>query len=127
MIQTQTIDITHVKKILENCPHFDMIVHYEYPYGDTLSKKLIDWYRELVFSANGNNENQLLLIRALDYSLYLYVRDNKYKREIRRVLTEEELTFDSKDIIKDVINKLIAFTNDYQKEEVREVSVARWL
>ena len=127
MIQPQTIDITHVKKILENCPHFDMIVHYEYPYGDTLSKKLIDWYRELVFSANGNNENQLLLIRALDYSLYLYVRDNKYKREIRRVLTEEELTFDSKDIIKDVINKLIAFTNDYQKEEVREVSVARWL
>ena len=127
MIQTQTIDITHVKKILENCPHFDMIVHYEYPYGDTLSKKLIDWYRELVFSANGNNENQLLLIRALDYSLYLYVRDNKYKKEIRRVLTEEELTFDSKDIIKDVINKLIAFTNDYQKEEVREVSVARWL
>ena len=127
MIQTQTIDITHVKKILENCPNFDMIVHYEYPYGDTLSKKLIDWYRELVFSANGNNENQLLLIRALDYSLYLYVRDNKYKREIRKVLNEDELTFENKDIIKDVIKKLIEFTNDYQKEEVREVRAARWL
>lgn len=127
MIQTQTIDMTHVKKILENCPHFDMIVHYEYPYGDILSKKLLDWYRELIFSANGNNENQLMLIRALDQSLYLYVRDNKYKRELRKVLTVDELTFENKDIIKDVIKKLIEFTNDYEKEEIRKVSTSRWL
>jgi len=127
MIQTQTIDMTHVKKILDNCPHFDMIVHYEYPYGDILSQKLLDWYRELVFSANGNNENQLMLIRALDQSLYLYVRDNKYKRELRKILTVDELTFENKDIIKDVIKKLIEFTNDYEKEEIREVSTSRWL
>ena len=65
MIQTQTIDIEHVRKVLQNCPHFDKIVNYEYPYGDTLSKKLIDWYRELIFSANGNNEKQLMLIKIL--------------------------------------------------------------
>ena len=127
MIQTQTIDMTHVKKILENCPHFDMIVHYEYPYGDIMSKKLLDWYRELVVSANGNNENQLMLIRALDQSLYLYVRDNKYKREVRKVISSDELTFENKDTIKDVIKKLIEFTNDYEKEEIREVSTSRWL
>ena len=38
MIQTQTIDIQYVKKILENCPNYDKIVNYEYPYGDILSK-----------------------------------------------------------------------------------------
>ena len=64
MIQTQTIDIEHVRKVLQNCPHFDKIVNYEYPYGDTLSKKLIDWYRELIFSANGDNEKQLMLING---------------------------------------------------------------
>lgn len=127
MIQTQTIDIGHVKKILENCPHFDMIIHYEYPYGDVLSKKLIDWYRELIFSANGNNENQLLLIRALDQSLYLYVRDNKYKRELRKILSIDELTFENKNIIKNSIKKLIEFTNNYEKQEIREVNISKWL
>lgn len=127
MIQTQTIDINHVKKILENCPHFDTIVKYEYPYGDNLSKKLIDWYRELVFSANGMNENQLLVIKALDKSLYLYVRDNKYKRGLRKIIKIDELTFQSKDIIKDVIKRLIDFTNSYEKKELREVSISRWL
>lgn len=127
MIQTQTINIDHVKKILENCPHFDTIVNYQYPYGDILSKKLIDWYRELIFSANGNNENQLLLIKALDRSLYLYVRDNKYKRGLRKIIRLEELTFEDKNIIKEVIKKLIEFTNSYEKKEIREVSTARWL
>ena len=127
MIQTKTIDIGHVKKVLENSPNFEKIIHYEYPYGDILSKKLIDWYRELIFSASGNNENQLLLIRALDRSLYLYVRDNKYKRGLRKIITTDELTFENKDLIKDVIKRLIEFTNNYEKKEVREVSVSKWL
>lgn len=127
MIQTQTIDIQHVKRILENCPHYDMIINYEYPYGDILSKKLIDWYRELIFSANGNNENQLMLIKSLDKSLYLYVKDNKYKRGIRKIISIDELTFDDKNIIKEVIKKLIEFTSNYEKKEVREVNIAKWL
>ena len=126
MIQTQTIDIQHVKRILENCPHYDMIINYEYPYGDILSKKLIDWYRELIFSANGNNENQLMLIKSLDKSLYLYVKDNKYKRGIRKIISVDELTFDDKNIIKEVIKKLIEFTSNYEKKEVREVNIAKW-
>ena len=127
MIQTQTIDIWHVKTILENCPNFDKIVHYEYSYGDYLSKKLIDWYRELIFSANGKDENQLMLIKALDRSLYLYVRDNKYKRGIRKVITVDELVLDNKESIRNVIKKLIEFTSNYEKKEVREVSVSKWL
>ena len=127
MIQTQTIDIQHVKKILENCPHYDMIVNYEYPYGDVLSKRLIDWYRDLIFSANGNDENQLLLIKALDKSLYLYVKDNKYKRGIRKIIDVSELGFNDKSVNKETIKKLIEFTNNYEKKEIRELSISRWL
>ena len=127
MIQTQTIDIEHVRKVLKNCPHYDQVVNYEYPYGDTLSKKLIDWYRELIFSANGNDEKQLLLINALDRSLYLYIKDNKYKRGIRQIITDEELTFEDKKLIKEVIRKLIEFTTSYEKKEVLEFSNTKWL
>lgn len=127
MLQTQTIDITHVKTILENCPNFDKIVHYEYPFGDVLSQKLIDWYRELIFSANGNNKEQLLLISALDKSLYLYIKDNKYKRGLRKIIKVDELELNSKDLIKNVIRKLIEYTSNYENTEVREVSVSKWL
>ena len=114
MIQTQTIDIQHVKKILENCPHYDMIVNYEYPYGDVLSKKLIDWYRELIFSANGNDENQLLLIKALDKSLYLYVKDNKYKLARTFLLVYKE------EYLKENGNKLIDFVLSEEGQNIVE-------
>lgn len=127
MLQTQTIDIEHVRIVLNNCPNYDTIINYEYPYGDTLSKKLIDWYRELIFSADGTNENQLMLIRALDKSLYLYVKDNKYKRGLKKIIKDEELSFQNKNVIKDVIKKLIEYTNNYEKKEVLEVTVAKWL
>lgn len=127
MLQTQTIDIEHVRIVLKNCPNYDAIVNYEYPYGDNLSKRLIDWYRELIFSADGTNENQLMLIRALDKSLYLYVKDNKYKRGLKKIIKDEELGFENKAIIKDVIKKLIEYTNNYEKKEVLEVTVAKWL
>ena len=127
MIQTQTIDINHVRKTLENCPNFDKIVNYEYPYGDVLSKKLIDWYRELIFSANGNNESQLMVINALDKSLYLYVKDNKYKRGIRKIISVDELSFENKEVIKEVIKRIIEFTNSYEKKELRDFSIGRWL
>ena len=127
MIQTQTVDIGYVKKILESSPHYNTIIQYEYPYGDILSKKLIDWYRELIFSASKDNEEQLLLVRVLDRSLYLYVRDNKYKRGIRKLITADELTFENRNTIKEVIKKLIVYTNNYEKKEVRELTVSKWL
>ncbi len=127
MLQTETIDIEHVRIVLKNCPNYDEIVNYEYPYGDTLSRKLIDWYRELIFSAKGDNEKELMLIRALDKSLYLYVRDNKFKRGLKKIIHDDELNFSNKAVIKDVIRRLIEYTNNYEHEEVLDITVSKWI
>ena len=127
MLQTDKIDIGHIEKILKNCPNYDIIVHYEYPYGDVLSKMLIEWYRELIFSANGKSDNQMILIKVLDRILYLYVKDNKYKRGLRKIISTDDLTFKNKETVKDVIKKLITYTDNYENQEVREFTNAKWL
>ena len=55
------------------------------------------------------------------------LRDNKYKRGIRKIITDEELSFEDKNLIKEVIKKLIEFTSSYEKKEVLEFSNTRWL
>ena len=127
MIQTQTVDIGYVKKILSSSPHYYKIIKYEYPYGDTLSKKLIDWYRDLIFSANKESKDQLALVQVLDQCLYLYVSENKYKRDFRKIITVDELNFENRNSIKEVIKKIIIYTDNYQKREVRELDVSKWL
>ena len=127
MLQTQTIDIAHVQKILGKCPYYDYIVNYEYEEGDTLTSTLIDWYRDLIFSANANDEAQLKIVGAIDYSMHLYVRDNKYKRGLKKLITIDDFSLENKVKIKDVIKKIILFTNTYEKEEILEVSNSKWL
>lgn len=127
MLKTQTIDIEHVQRILNSCPYYDQIVNYEYQEGDFLSKALIDWYRELIFSADGFNEKQLKIISAMDRAMYLYVKENKYKKGLKKVLSENDISIDSQISIANAIKKILMFTNSYEKQEILEISSSMWL
>jgi len=127
LVYTQTIDVTFVNKILKHCPHYDYIVNYEYEYGDSLSSKLIDWYRELIFAVNGNDEKQLKIVEALDKGLYLYVKDNKYKSELKKHLSIEDISLESKKLIKNLIKKIIVFTSKYEQRQIMEVTSSIWI
>lgn len=127
MVKTQTIDIEYVQKVLKYCPNFDSIVNYEYEYGDVLSSKLIDWYRDLVFSTDGNNEKQLTIISFIDKSLSMYVKDRRYKKGLSKILTVEDISLNNQSLIKELIKKIVLFTNNYEKKRVLEISSSKWL
>jgi len=127
LVYTQTVDVEFVNKILKHCPNYDYIVNYEYDYGDYISSKLIDWYRELIFAVNGNDEKQLQVVQALDKGLYLYVKDNNYKNEFRKNITLDDISLENKNLIKDLIKKIIVFTSKYEQKQIMEVTSAIWI
>ena len=127
LVETKTINLRYVNKILSNCPNYDKIVNYEYEYGDTLSSKLIDWYRELIFSCDGENVNQLRIIYQIDHSLSMYVEDNQYKRGLSRILSKDEVDLNNSILIQNVIKKIIEFTNQYERDEILELVSNKWL
>lgn len=127
LVYTKTVDVAFVNKILKHCPHYDFIVNYEYDYGDNFSSKLIDWYRELIFAVNSNDEKQLKIVEALDKGLYFYVKDNKYKNEFKKNLTVEEINLESKKLIKDLIKKIIVFTSKYEQKQIMEFTSSIWI
>ena len=127
MLKTQTINIEYVKKVLKYCPNFDSIVNYDYEYGDVLSSKLIDWYRELVFSTDGNNEKQLAIISFIDKSLNMYVKERRYKKGLSKIITIDEISLNNQNLIKELIKKIVSFTNNYEKKKVLEISSSKWI
>lgn len=127
LVETKTINLRYVNKILSNCPNYDKIVNYEYEYGDTLSSKLIDWYRELIFSCDGENVNQLRIIYQIDHSLSLYVEDNQYKRGLSKILSKDEVDLNNSVLIQRVIKKIIEFTNQYERDEILGLVNNKWL
>lgn len=127
MLKTQTINIEYVQKVLKYCPNFDSIVNYDYEYGDVLSSKLIDWYRELVFSTDGNNEKQLAIISFIDKSLNMYVKERRYKKGLSKIITVDEISLNNQNLIKELIKKIVSFTNNYEKKKVLEISSSKWI
>lgn len=127
LVETKTINLRYVNKILSNCPNYDKIVNYEYEYGDTLSSKLIDWYRELIFSCDGENVNQLRIIYQIDHSLSMYVDDSQYKRGLSKILSKDEVDLNNSVLIQSVIKKIIEFTNQYERDEILGLVNNKWL
>ena len=66
MFETLTIDVTNVKKILKCCPYYDDIINSDIMYNDDLSIDLIEWYKDIIFSCNGDNEEDIKIIRNID-------------------------------------------------------------
>jgi len=125
--ESRTIDVERVKKILDNCPNYDKIINFEYKEGDVLSYKLVEWYKELIFSANASDENQLRIISEIDKSLYLYVNDRKYAKGLKKIISAEEVSLEDQGLIRTVIKKIIYFTNCYEKKEILNVRNTKWL
>ena len=64
MFETLTIDVTNVKKILKCCPYYDDIINSDIMYNDDLSIDLIEWYKDIIFSCNGDNEEDIKKFHA---------------------------------------------------------------
>ena len=124
---TQTIDISNVKKILKCCPHYDDIINSDVDYEDELSFDLIDWYKDLIFSCNADNEEEVKIIRLIDRSLYMYVNSYKYKIGLKKIIDIKDIDLNSDKSIKNLIKKIINYTTKYENNEILNITNGRWL
>ena len=120
MFETLTIDVTNVKKILDCCPYYDDIVNSDIVYEDDFSVDLIDWYRDLIFSCDGDNNDDIKVVRDIDRCMYLYINDNKYRKGIRKIIN---FNLDNYKIV----NKILDFTDKYEINEILNITTEKWL
>ena len=120
MIGTLTIDVTNVKKILKCCPYYDDIINSDVIYEDELSVDLIDWYKDLIFSCNGDNEEDIKVVRDIDRCMYLYINDNKYRKGLRKII-DLSLSNDK------IIDSILRYTSKYEDNEILYITSTKWL
>lgn len=121
------IDIINVKKILEACPHYDEIINFDFDYNDEITIDLIDWYKDLIFSCDGNDENETNIIKMIDNSMYMYVNDHKYRKGLTKIISTKDIDLNSEKSIKKLIKKILDYTNKYENVEILNVTSSRWL
>lgn len=121
------IDVVNVKKILETCPHYDEIINFDFDYKDEITIDLIDWYKDLIFSCDGNNDKETEIIRMIDNSMYIYVNDYKYRKGLSKIISPRDIDLNSEKSIKKLIKKILDYTSKYETAEILNVSSSRWI
>lgn len=121
------IDVVNVKKILETCPHYDEIINFNFDYNDEITIDLIDWYKDLIFSCDGNDNNETEIIRMIDNSMYIYVNDYKYRKGLSKIISPRDIDLNSERSIKKLIKKILDYTSKYETTEILNVSSSRWI
>ena len=123
MFETLTIDVTNVKKILKCCPYYDDIINSDIMYNDDLSIDLIEWYKDIIFSCNGDNEEDIKIIRNIDRCMYIY--DNKYKKGLKKRIINNDINLN--DNYKEVVNKILNYTEEYEENELLNITSTKWI
>ena len=127
MIEAHIIDITNVKKILNCCPYYDDIVSYDIPYDDELSIDLIDWYKDLIFSCDGDNTYEVDIIKIIDKCMYMYTCSSKYRNGLKKIIDVKDIDLNSDKSIRKMIKKLLEYNNNYETMEVLNITSSKWL
>lgn len=119
-----TIDIDNVKRIMNNCHYYDYITNYDIDYSDEVTTELIDWYKDVIFLYNSRNKSDLEIVNKLDRSIYFYLKDNKYRRGLKRILDIDDFDIRKRE---NLIDKINYFTDDYEKNIYLYINSSKWI
>lgn len=115
------------KEIVNMCKNFYKIVNFEIMEGDNITAKLIKIYQEYIFNIDINNKADVESIIELDKILGQYIDDHIFRRELQKEIVKIRVRKDTKNMLKDVIDKIIEIFNNYQEYTTKVVCISRWI
>ncbi len=112
------------KELLTLCPHFDDIINSEFLEDDYLTKRLIEYYQEYVFN---NDLKRVDLISNLDQAIYKYVNDYQFAKKLKNTLDVDEILKSNFAYIKELMDYIVTFYNEYHEIEDDISNTTKWL
>jgi hypothetical protein len=100
------------------CPNYDNIVDHEYKKNDTITKHLINYYREFVFKAK---EEELNFLKKFDQALDGYLKSHTFHKKVQTYFGEIGNYED------DIISNLIKIYETNEEETLKEIKNTKWI
>ncbi len=113
--------------MLNHCPNFNRIVNFEYAMEDSISKRLIRVYKDYIFRANVNNEEDIKVAKEIDYVLGRYIDDYAFRRELRVEILNVKVKKTCTDILKAIVESIIHIFDNYLENSTKKITLARWI
>lgn len=114
------------KLILKNCPNFYKIISFDFFEGDFISEKLIQIYKDFIFGVDLNNEEDISIVKQIDFVINKYIEDYYFRKEMQRSMINIRVK-KSANIIKETTLGIINCFDNYETGYTRNIYFARWI
>ena len=114
------------KDILKYCPNYYNIVNFDFKDNDIISEKLINIYKNYIFSIDLTDESDIKNAVKLDRVLASYIHDYLFRDELRREIVTVKVKRDN-NILRNIVNAIIKIFNNYEEYTTRKIYISRWI
>jgi len=115
------------KIILNYCRNFNKIINTDFLENDTLSKKLVNIYKDYIFKINIHNEDDIIKAQTLDQTMSKYVDDYFFRKILKEEILNLKVKKNTTDLITIIIDSIINIFKKYEEDKTRKIYLSKWI
>jgi len=113
------------KEILNYCPNYYNIVNFDFKDSDLISEKLINIYKNFVFSVNIQNREEIEKVQELDRVLSNYIHVYLFRSTLQKEIVTVKVKKDN--ILRSLVDNIIKIFSNYEEYTTRRIYISKWI
>ena len=114
------------KEFLKYCPNYYNIVNFDFQENDLISEKLVNIYKNYVFSININSSEEVEKLQELDRVFGNYLRDYLFRSTLQKEIVTVRVQNDN-NIIRNLVDAIIKIFSNYEEYTTRKLYISKWI
>ncbi len=115
------------KEVLNYCPNFNRIINFKYNGDDIITDKLITIYRDFIFKADLTNNQDITMVKDIDYVLNRYTEDYLFRKEMKSEILNIKIKKTCSDILRAIVQNILNIFDNYLFNTTRKITIAKWI
>ena len=115
------------KLIVKKFHNFYRIVNFDYFEDDYVTDRLIKIYESYIFNVDITNEEDLKIVKQIDYVLGKYIDDYLFRRKMQTEIIHVKIKKTGGNILRNIVENIIKIFKSYQEETIKKVYISRWI
>lgn len=114
------------KEVLEFCKHYKDIISMEHTTEDIFTHKLINIYKNYIFSIDLNSLEDIESVKNLDQVIFNYMEDYRLRHMMKKELASAKIKVGN-NILRTVVDIILRIFDQYLENTSRNIYISRWI
>lgn len=115
----------NMQELFNYCPNYDQIINSNNE--DEFCLKLIDKYKNIIFSLDVDNLNHVEKMYKLDKIMFQVIDDCHFKKQLKQIFKENDINIEEDGNNREFMANLFDFDNNYLEYSYKNLENTVWV